>query len=178
MKKFFDKKTPIYFIISISIFIISGISVSTFAQSSTSTLPNVKVKDLSGKTINIQDIDNEGKPIVISFWATWCKPCLEELNTIAELFEEWKEETGVKYIAISIDDSRNSKKVAPFAKAKDWKYEIYLDENSDLKRAMGVNNPPQTFLLNKDKNIVFQHNGFAPGDEVKLYEEIKKINHE
>lgn len=139
------------------------------------SLPSINLKDLTGKTINSKDFDNGDKPIVISFWATWCKPCLEELSTISELYEEWTTETGVKIIAVSIDDSRNSKRVAPFIKSKQWKFEVYLDENSDFKRAMGVSNPPHTFLLDGNKNIVFEHNGFAEGDETHLYEEIKKV---
>jgi peroxiredoxin len=139
------------------------------------SIPNVNLKDLTGKTISSKNFDNGGKPIVISFWATWCKPCLEELNAMAELYDEWAEATDVKIIAISIDDSRNSKKVAPLVKSKKWKFDVYLDENSDFKRAMGVSNPPHTFLLDGNKNIVFEHNGFAEGDETNLYNEIKKI---
>jgi peroxiredoxin len=141
------------------------------------SIPSVNLKDLVGKTINAKDFDNDGKPLVISFWATWCKPCLEELNAMAELYDEWAEETGVKIIAVSIDDSRNSKRVAPLVKAKRWKFEVYLDENSDFKRAMGVSNPPHTFLLDDNKNIIFEHNGYASGDESNLYEKIKKIIH-
>jgi peroxiredoxin len=138
------------------------------------SIPAINLKDLLGKTINSRDFDNDGKPIVISFWATWCKPCIEELNTIAELYDAWNIETGVKVIAISIDDSRNSKRVAPFVKSRKWQFEVYLDENSDFKRAMGVSNPPHTFLLDYSKNVVFEHNGYAAGDELHLLEEIKK----
>lgn len=138
-------------------------------------IANVKIKDLTGKIVNTADFDNGGKPIVISFWATWCKPCLDELTTINELYDTWREETGVKIIAVSIDDTRNSKRVAPFVKARTWEYEVYLDENSDFKRAMGVNNPPHTILLDSNKNIVYEHNGFASGDENHLYDEIKKL---
>lgn len=145
-----------------------------FAQETNKKLASAQIKDMSGNIINTNDFDNEGKPIVISFWATWCKPCLEELNTISDLYEDWREETGVKIIAVSIDDSRNSKRVAPFVKSKQWEYEVYLDENSDFKRAMGVTNPPHTYVLDANKNIVYEHNGYAPGDENNLLKEIKK----
>jgi hypothetical protein len=81
----------------------------------------------------------------------------KELNAIAEVYDDWQEETGVKVIAVSIDDSRNAAKVAPFANGKDWPFEIYLDTNSDLKRALNVNAIPHTFLLNANKEIVWQH---------------------
>lgn len=141
-----------------------------------SKLPDAKVKDLQGNTVSTSTFRNDGKPVVISFWATWCKPCMEEMAAINELFAEWKEETGVRYIAVSIDDSRSSRRVAPLVKSKGWEFEVYLDDNQDFKRAMNVNNPPHTFLLDGDGQIVFEHNGYAPGDEKKLYQKIKEIS--
>lgn len=143
--------------------------------SSKKKLPSIKVKDLKGSKVSTGDFSNDGKPIIINFWATWCKPCLLELNTIHDLYSDWQEETGVKIIAISIDDTRNSSKVAPFTKGRGWTYDVYLDENSDFRRALNVNNPPHTFLLNGNGEIVWEHNGYAAGDEKILYKEIKKL---
>ena len=78
---------------------------SGFAQQEAATLPSVNLKTLDGKKFNTADISNDGKPIIICFFATWCKPCMVELKTIAESYEEWQEETGVKIYAVSIDDS-------------------------------------------------------------------------
>lgn len=148
----------------------------SFAQNGKySHLPSVTVKDLRGNTIDSEAFENDGKPIVISFWATWCKPCITELNAIRDMYPEWVEETGVKLIAISIDDARNAARVRPFVLGQGWEYEVYLDENSDLRRALNVNNPPHTFLLNGKKEIVWQHNGYVPGDEDVLYELIEKL---
>ena len=141
----------------------------------TRKLPNINVKTLNGKKFNISKLQNGPNPIVISFWATWCKPCKKELNNIAEIYEEWQDETGVKIVAISIDDSRSKSKVAPYVNSSDWEYEVYLDQNGDLKRAMGVSTVPHTFLLNKNKEIVWQHKGYVDGDENKLFKEIKKL---
>jgi cytochrome c biogenesis protein CcmG/thiol:disulfide interchange protein DsbE len=147
------------------------------AQSSEKSrqLPEVMLKTLDGKSISTSDFNNNGKPIVISFWATWCKPCVNELTNISDLYDEWKEKTGVKLIAISIDDARNSAKVAPFVNGKDWDYEVYLDSNADLKRALNVNLVPHTFLLDANKQIVWQHNSYTEGDELKLFELIQKV---
>lgn len=154
--------------------IIALLSASiSFAQNK--KLPNIEVKNLNGTKFNITEIENEGSPIVISFWATWCKPCKKELNNIAEVYEDWQDETNVKIIAISIDDSRSMSKVNPYVNASDWDYEVYLDTNSDLKRAMGVSTVPHTFLLNAKKEIVWQHRGYIDGDENELYKEIKKL---
>ena len=155
-------------VIAIAIF-----SILSTAQSR--TLPSVDVKTLDGSSINITALENNGKPIVISFWATWCKPCKKELNNIAELYEDWQDETGVKLVAISIDDTRSMVRVAPYVNASDWDYEVYLDPNGDLKRAMGVSTVPHTFLLNSKKEIVWQHKGYIDGDEDELYEQIEKI---
>jgi cytochrome c biogenesis protein CcmG/thiol:disulfide interchange protein DsbE len=150
---------------------------SAFAQANKNiqTLPAVDIKTTDGNTINTSKFTNNGKPIIISFWATWCKPCVAELTTIAETYADLQKETGVKLIAISIDDARNMAKVAPFVNGKDWDYEVYIDPNADLKRAMNVNNVPHTFLLNGKGEIVWQHNSYTPGDELKLYDNVKKL---
>lgn len=138
-------------------------------------IPSATIKKLDGSKINSNTFANDGKPIIISFWATWCKPCKKELDAIAEEYENWQKETGVKLIAISIDDIRSSAKVVTDVKTKGWKYEVYLDENQDFKRAMNVNNVPHTFLVNGKGEIVWSHNSYADGDEEKLYENVKKL---
>lgn len=140
-------------------------------------LPNVKLKTIDGKTVDLSTLSNDGKPIVISFWATWCKPCKTELNTIAEEYEDWQEETGVKLIAVSIDNARSTGRVEPYVNGQGWEYQVLLDPNGDLKRAMNVNNVPHTFLIDGKGNIVWDHNNYAAGDEEELFEQIKKYAH-
>jgi peroxiredoxin len=138
-------------------------------------IPAATLKKLDGTKINSNSFSNNGKPIIISFWATWCKPCKKELDAIAESYPEWVKETGVKLIAISIDDVRSSSKVVTDVKTKGWQYEVYLDENQDFKRAMNVNNVPHTFLIDGQGHIVWSHNSYSEGDEDKLYENIMSL---
>ena len=149
--------------------------ITTTIYSQNKLLPSVDVKTINGKSININSIENNEMPIVINFWATLCKPCKKELNNIAEVYDEWQDETGVKIIAISIDDTRSMSKVAPYVNSVGWEYEVYLDPNGDLKRAMGVSTVPHTFLLNSKKEIVWQHRGYVDGDEDELFDEIQNL---
>jgi len=140
-----------------------------------SIFPAANVKNLKGELVSTSTFSNDGKPIVVSFWATWCKPCIQELTTLNGLYEDWKKETGVKIIIVSTDDARTAPKVAPFVNGKRWDFDVYLDENGDFKRAMNVNSVPHSFLIDKDGKVISQHNSYAPGDEEKLFEEIKKL---
>ena len=140
-----------------------------------SQIPSVDVKTLDGSIINSVEFDNNNNPIIISFWATWCKPCKQELENIHEVYDEWREETNVKLIAISIDDARNTSKIKPLVNAKGWEYEGYQDSNREFATKMGVNPIPHTFLLNGDKKIVWDHVTYSDGDEEELYEKILEI---
>lgn len=138
-------------------------------------IPAATVKKLDGSKVNSNTFSNDGKPMIISFWATWCKPCKKELDAIAESYPDWVKETGVKLIAISIDDARSSGKVVTDVKMKGWEYEVYLDENQDFKRAMNVNNIPHTFLVDGTGKIVWSHNSYSEGDADKLYQNIQSL---
>lgn len=145
------------------------------AKEQTRKLPAIDIKTTEFKNINTGTFDNGDKPLVICFWATWCKPCVEELNAIGEHYEDWQKETGMKVIAISLDDARTMNRVGPFVNGKGWEYEVYVDPNGDFKRAMNVNNPPQSFVLSKDNDILWSHVSYAPGDELKLHEIVQKV---
>ena len=150
-------------------------SIKLSAQEAARPLPSATVKTITGEIFKTENFSNEGKPIIIDFWATWCKPCIEELTAIHEEYASWQEETGVKLITISIDDARTMNRVAPFINGKGWNFENYIDPNGDFKRAMNVNMPPHTFILNGKGEIVWQHVGFTEGSQDELIAEVRRI---
>lgn len=144
-------------------------SVTLFAE-----LPNVRLQDINGKTVQTGSLSNDGKPMIISFWATWCKPCLRELKAIHELYPDWQEETGVRMIIVSIDQAQDANKVKPLVDGFGWEYEVLLDPNGDFKRAMNVQNVPHTFVLDGSGKIIYNHTGYTDGGEEELYEQLTR----
>jgi len=139
------------------------------------TIPSIDIKTMEGEAFNTSEITNDGKPIIITFWATWCKPCIKEHDAINNVYEDWVDETGVKLYAISIDNARSSKSVMPTVNGKAWEFDVLLDENSDFKRAMSVNVPPHTFIVNGEGEIVWEHVGYLDGDEIEYIEVVEKL---
>ena len=132
-------------------------------------LPNVRLQDIDGNTVQTGSISNDGKPIIISFWATWCKPCLRELKAIHEVYPDWQDETGVKMIIVSIDQAQDANRVKPLVDGFGWEYEVLLDPNGDFKRAMNVQNVPHVFVLDGKGKIVYNHAGYTEGGEQDIY---------
>lgn len=147
----------------------------SFAAFSQNELPNIDLKTMDGKTFNSQELAKESKVTVVSLWATWCVPCLKELDAISEIYQDWQDETNVELFAISVDDSRTVKRVKPLISGKGWDYTILLDTNNDFKRALGAATVPLTLLV-KDNKIVYRHSGYSPGSEYELYEKIKEFS--
>jgi len=150
------------------IILVLSLNFTLFAQEQ---LANTTLKTLSGSNTTLTEIAAIDDLIVVSLWATWCVPCKNELDAVAEVYDDWVSETGVKYYAVSIDDSRTAKRVRPMINGKGWEFEILLDENSDLKRAFGVSTVPYTVII-KSGEIVFKHTGYTPGFEDELYDQI------
>ena len=138
-------------------------------------LPAVTLKTIDGKTVSVDTLSNNGKPFIIDFFATWCKPCNRELDAIAEVYEDWQKETGVKIFAISVDQAQNIQKVKPLVDNHGWEYDVLLDPNSDLKRALGIQAIPYVLVCDGEGKIVYKHMGYTDGEENELIEKVKEI---
>lgn len=143
--------------------------------SETTTLPSLVLKNIDGEDVDIASFGTNGKITIISFWATWCKPCIKELKNMNDLLGDWIDEYDVELVAVSVDDSRNMSKVRPFVSGMGWDFEVLLDPNGDLQRALNVANPPVTFLIDQNGNIVYVHTGYVEGDEYELEDHIVEI---
>ena len=150
-----------------------GLLLVGFNLNAQTNLPNIQLSNLEGKKVSsTADFSQKDQLYVFSFWATWCTPCISELDEINDLMSEWKKEVDFKLIAISIDDSRTQKRVKPLINGKGWEFDILLDTNQDFKRALGIVNVPYLIVV-KNNKIVHIQNGYVPGNELDLLEKLK-----
>jgi len=148
----------------------------TFAvQTVHAQLPAINLKTMDGKALSTDTLNNGGRPFIISFFATWCKPCNRELDAINEVYEDWKEETGVKIFAISIDQAQNINKVKPLVTNHGWEYDVLLDPNSEFRQALGIQMIPFTIICDGKGKIVYRHNGYTDGAEAELIKKVKEL---
>lgn len=153
-----------------AVLLISLIANGLFAWAQ---LPDVTLKDIDGKNVHVAELGKSGKPVIVSFFATWCKPCLRELKAIHEVYADWQDETGVEMYIVSTDQGQDSKKVKPFVDGYGWDYHVLLDPNSELKRAMNVQNIPHLFVIDSHGKTVYNHTGYTDGGENEIRQYLK-----
>ena len=139
-------------------------------------IPSVKIEDGKGKAFNTSELVDGKTPMIISFWAVTCKPCIRELDAIAELYPDWSEEANFRVVAVSTDDARFTAQARSLAEGHGWEdFTLVYDKNGDFKRAMNVQFTPQVYVVDKDGNIVYSHTGYTPGGESELFNKIKEL---
>ncbi len=135
-------------------------------------LANFSLKDLSGNIVELSQLLGKG-PIVIDFWATWCKPCVKELPHLNKIQKDYRDR-GLVVLAISEDSPWSVSKVKSFVTGNRYEFTVPLDTNGDVLRKYGLLGTPYTYVLNAKGEILYKHFGYRPGDEASLREEIEK----
>lgn len=156
------------------IFLAALMLVSILSINAQQTIPSVSLKTLEGKTTNIQTICKKNKIVVVSLWATWCVPCINELDAINDIYDDMRDEVDFTLLAISIDDSRTVKSVKPLVNGKSWEFDVLLDTNNDLKRQLGIASVPASLVI-KNGEIVKKISGYKPGEEEELLDFLKTL---
>ena len=138
-------------------------------------IPDSYLVNLHGHRIKTSEIHNHGKPFIISFWASWQKSSLLELNNIHEAYKLWHHETGVKVFAISIDFPETYDDVHKYALHHKWEFDILIDEHSHFEKEMKTSGIPHTILFDGDGKIVWQRHSYSSGDEEELHDALIKL---
>ena len=147
--------------------VLSVIFLFTLSVNAQENVPNVSLKTISGKSVQSVDIINDDGFSIISFWATWCIPCINELDAINDLYDSWNKNYNIKVLAISTDDARSKKRVRPMVSGKNWAFNVYSDTNQEFKRSLNVSGIPHTIVTYKSE-IIHRRIGYSPGEEKDL----------
>ncbi len=132
---------------------------------------NIILKNLNGEEVSFKEFV-KGGPVIISFWATWCKPCQSELEALKDIQDDWKDK--IRIIAVTIDDARATAKVKSLVKGKKWPFEILFDTNKELYKALNISAVPHIMIINENK-IVWTHSGYMPGNEITVVEKALEL---
>lgn len=157
-------------------FALAAISVGFTPSEPSKKLPDITITDLQGKPVRIQEFVKQNKFTIMSFWATWCAPCKRELDAISELYPEWTDTYDVNLVAITIDNARALTQVKPLIEEKGWEFDVLVDSKQELQQGLNFQAIPQTFVVDAEGNVLYQHEGYTPGDEYELEKIIKELS--
>lgn len=131
-------------------------------------IPAVTLENIDNETVTTTELlKDNSKPIVFVFWATWCVPCLNELSSIHQVYDDWTKNYKFDFYAVATDDDRTVKKVTSVVNGKSWDYSILLDTNQNFKRKLNINSIPYLIVVKQGK-IIYTKSGFVKGDEKKI----------
>ncbi len=146
------------------------------APDSSKKLPDITITDLQGKPVSIVEYAKKSPLTIMSFWATWCAPCKRELDAVAELYPDWMDAYNVNLVAITIDNARALTQVKPLVEEKGWEFDILVDTQQELQQGLNFQAIPQTFVVDAEGNVLYQHEGYTPGDEYELEKILKELS--
>lgn len=143
-----------------------GLAPGTARAGEKASVPNFVLKNLDGKDVSLEALRAKG-PVILDFWATWCKPCLRELPHVEDLRKEYGEQ-GLQVVAISIDDTRSLPKVKSYVKTHRYGFEVLLDTNKRTLRLLQGSNVPYLIVVAPTGENLYTHSGYRDGDEKDL----------
>ena len=135
--------------------------------------PSFTLEDVDGNTVSLDSLLKDG-PVLISFWALSCKMCIKELDALKPYAEEF-DSLNITVLAISQDKTRSVPKVKPFVASHNWTYRVLLDPDNSMRQLYSVQAIPTFFIIDQDKQIVFTHQGYKPGDEEIIIAKVRDM---
>lgn len=157
--------TPFFLFFSISLF---GKDDGTG-----STIPDLKVQLLDGEKTSIHALLEDG-PLLIDFWATWCKPCKKVMKHLDRYHEAYGEH-GFKVLMVNQDTPRSLGKVKSYIRSQKYTFHVGLDPNQKIAKKLNGLLMPTLILVDKDGTIMWRHQGYMPGEEVEIEHQIRSI---
>ncbi len=138
-------------------------------------IPEAIVQDINGNDINILNYSKDGKPKIISLWATWCGPCRQELNALKKVYPKWKDNYDVEIVAITVDRGRMVARAKSMFEGNGWDYTFMHDKNQELMGKLGITGIPYSILIDKNGEIKSVQTGYFPGYEKELENKLKAL---
>ena len=129
-------------------------------------LESLSLPDLDGKEVALGTLLGSG-PVLLDFWATWCKPCLMAMPELQELHADLAPR-GLRVVGINEDGPRNAPKVRPFLTANGYTFLVLLDLNREAQQRLHANALPTTIVLDKNGVVLHSSFGYRPGEHEKL----------
>lgn len=151
-------------------FLVSG---SAQGAKELSKAPGFSAPDLKGEKVELSILLEKG-PVLISFWATHCKPCIKELSKLQKRYSEYKEK-GFEILAIDVDGPRSVSRVKSKVKGLKWEFPVLFDTNKDIYRKFHVLGIPHTVLIDQENEIRYTHTTYRSGDEKIIWEKVDEI---
>lgn len=147
------------------------ISILSSSAVAVDKAPDFSLKNMAGKKFVLSDALRDG-PVLLDFWATWCKPCLKALPHL-DMINQTYADSNLQVYAVSIDNPRSQSKVKPYIKGKKYTFGVLLDPDQEARKLFGGTSVPLTVLIVPSGEVIYKHLGYITGDEKKLVESIE-----
>lgn len=137
--------------------------------------PNFQGETTDGKKFSLKESIKSGRPLLISFWATWCQPCLDELNNIKKRLN--KETAGVDVIAINVDTAETTSDVKSTIRLYKIEFPVILDPTHQIfAKFNSTKAVPFSVLVGSKGEILQTYSGYSEEMMAKLESYNKKAS--